>query len=185
MECPHPTVRADEQRSWLVAESDQHKALCTIVQDKKLTSDLQQLARFCHTGTLENFHSVLLKWCPKRIHFSYEGMRARSQLACLSHNENVGRAQATTAAGILRHKLVFPKAKGHWVVKKLYKCTTHKFMFDLMDEVHKVRITKAQKETPQCMEEYETPKIPRNIAREERPDKAKAIQAHASRMKSS
>ena len=58
-------------------------------------------------------------------------------------------------------------------------------MFDLMDEVHKVRITKAQKETPQCMEEYETPKIPRNIAREERPDKAKAIQAHASRMKSS
>ena len=121
MECPHPTVRADEQRSWLVAESDQHKALCTIVQDKKLTSDLQQLTRFCHTGTLENFHSVLLKWCPKRIHFSYEGMRARSQLACLSHNENVGRAQATTAAGILRHKLVFPKAKGHWVVKK--SCT--------------------------------------------------------------
>ncbi len=56
-------------------------------------------------------------------------------------------------------------------------------MLDLMDEVHHARLQLAEKENPQCVEDYETPKIPRNIAKQDRPEKEKAIQAHASRMK--
>ena len=39
------------------------------------------------------YHSMLLKYCPKREHFSYEGIKARSQLAAIDNNENVGRMQ--------------------------------------------------------------------------------------------
>ena len=51
-------------------------------------------------GELEVFHSAMLKYVPKRLHFCNTVQKARTQLAVLDHNENVGRAQATTAAGI-------------------------------------------------------------------------------------
>ena len=43
---------------------------------------------------MEQYHSVLLKYAPKREHFSYNGMVARTQLAVLDHNSNVHRQQA-------------------------------------------------------------------------------------------
>ena len=42
---------------------------------------------------------MLTKYCPKRHHFSYNGMQARTELAIIDHNNNVEREQATTAAG--------------------------------------------------------------------------------------
>ena len=44
------------------------------------------LTSFQHTGALEVFHSLLLKYCPKRQHFSYIGMQARIEFAILDHN---------------------------------------------------------------------------------------------------
>lgn len=41
----------------------------------------------------------MLKYVPKRLHFGYDSMRARTQLAIMDHNENVGRQQATTKEG--------------------------------------------------------------------------------------
>ena len=51
---------------------------------------------FCHSGLLEDFHSAMLKYCPKRNHFSYRGMIARMQQAALDKNFNVNRKQAKT-----------------------------------------------------------------------------------------
>ena len=56
---------------------------------------------FHHTGALEVFYSLLLKYCPKRQHFSYIGMQAHIELAILNHNYNTNRKQATTETGIL------------------------------------------------------------------------------------
>ena len=39
----------------------------------------------------------MLKYAPKRLHFSYDTMLA--QLAVMDHNTNVGRPQAKTAEG--------------------------------------------------------------------------------------
>ena len=47
------------------------------------------------------FHSLLLKYCPKRQHFSYIGMRAHIELAILDHNYNTNRKQAITKKGML------------------------------------------------------------------------------------
>ena len=77
----------------------------------------------CHTGNLEVYHSVQTRYVPKRQHFSYRGMVARTQLAALDHNANNGRQQATVTRGAnqgeLQYKLVFPKHTKEWVAKPI------------------------------------------------------------------
>ena len=51
------------------------------------------------SGNLEQYHSVLLKYAPKREHFSFNGMVARTQLAMLDHNAHVQRRQAIVQKG--------------------------------------------------------------------------------------
>ena len=85
LECAHPPLPDEESRAWIARGSDQRKVLEEVVNDKTILNDMKQLTSFCHAGSLENFHSVMLKWAPKRLRFSYPGMRARVQLACLSH----------------------------------------------------------------------------------------------------
>lgn len=46
-------------------------------------------------GSLEVFHNVTLKYAPKRLHFAYDSMRARTELAIIDHNMNIGRKQKT------------------------------------------------------------------------------------------
>ena len=53
------------------------------------------------TGSLEVFHSVMLKYAEKRLHFNYDSMRARTQLAVIDHNSNLGRPLATTQQGMI------------------------------------------------------------------------------------
>ena len=83
--------------------------------------------------SLEIFHAVILKWAPKRVHFSYNGMRARVQSACLSHNANIGRAHAKTKEGVRRYRLEYTKS-----TKWPRSCTTMScnFLKDLLNDVH-------------------------------------------------
>ena len=100
--CVHPTLPPEEQRSkkWLRSGSLVHTTLKNIVYNKNLLRDIKMLTGFHHTGALEVFHSLLLKYCPKRQHFSYIGMQARIELAILDHNYNTDRKQATTKKGM-------------------------------------------------------------------------------------
>ena len=99
--CGHPTMSRRERKSikWLKAGSPSHVALEEVVTNKKLLNDLEKRTEFHHTGELEQYHSVLLKYAPKREHFSYNGMVARTQLAMLDHNSNVHRKQAVIQKG--------------------------------------------------------------------------------------
>ena len=60
------------------------------------------------------YHSMMLKYLPKREHFSYNGMIARTQLAAIDNNENAGRGQAVILkgnnAGEARYRRCFPKS---------------------------------------------------------------------------
>ena len=100
--CVHPTLPSEEQRSkkWLRSGSLVHRTLKNVVYNKTLLWDIKKLTGFQHTGALEVFHSLLLKYCPKRQHFSYIGMQARIELAILDHNYNANRKQATTKKGM-------------------------------------------------------------------------------------
>ena len=71
-------------------------ALRKVVLKDSLLWDMKKLSGFHHTGSLEVFHSLLLKYCPKRQHFSFVGMQVCIELAILDHNYNTQRKQATT-----------------------------------------------------------------------------------------
>ena len=101
--CVHPTLPPEEQRSkkWLRSGSLVHTTLKNIVYNKTLLRDIKILTGFHHTGVLELFHSLILKYCPKRQHFSYVGMQVQIELAILDHNYSTNRKQVTTNKGML------------------------------------------------------------------------------------
>ena len=94
----HPTLTLEEQhcKKWLRSGSIVHRTLINVVKDKTLLKDIKKLTGYHHTGSLEVSHFRLLKYCPKRQHFSYVRMQARIELAILDHNYNTERKHATT-----------------------------------------------------------------------------------------
>lgn len=99
--CQHPKLSKKERKqiAWLKPGSSPHVAMEEIVCNKKLLHDIRFLTEYHHTGSLEVFHSLLLKYAPKRKHFCYQGMIARTQLAIMDHNLNCERSQATVTKG--------------------------------------------------------------------------------------
>jgi len=177
--CKHArlTKRERKQIMWLKPGSSAHVALEEIVCNKKLLKDIKKLTEFHHTGNLEVFHSLLLKYAPKRKHFSYHGMISRTQLAILDHNNNANRSQATTKKGEKRYKVVFPKNRKTWVAKPILEDKSYTFVTELMDEV--IECHEAGTKAPKLR----TPAhIPKNIATVQRPPKEEVIKQHISRM---
>lgn len=81
---------------------------------KDLLKDLQHEKHFVHTGRLESYHNVRLKYMPKRIHLKFNGMYLRSIIAIFDHNYNVN----ITLVG---DKLVFSKPIGRYTLKNRYE----------------------------------------------------------------
>ena len=167
-QCGHAPLADTEARrtKWLIPESPEHRALDSVVADKRLLKDIRQLAHFCHTGMLEVYHSMLLKYAPKRQEFDFPQMAARLQLAALDHNSNVGRAQAvvkregpnTAAKGELRHRTRFSKATHQWVVEPIKEQKSYSFADDILHEALETRLS------GNTLARIDAPHIPRNIA---------------------
>ncbi|KAK5893742.1 hypothetical protein CgunFtcFv8_006584 [Champsocephalus gunnari] len=102
----------------------------------------------------------------------------RTLLAGLHYNENASRHTATTKAGEQRFKIRYPKYKaGGHVVKKILVEATFSYVDDLMREVVDL-CKKPSADRPVQLEEP-----PTLSSAMEKPDKAEAIKAHASRFK--
>ena len=95
--CVHPTLSSEVKSAGSVA----HNALRKVVLQDTLLRNIKKQTGFHHTGSLEVFHSLLLKYCPKRQHFWHSGMQAHIEFAILDHNYNPKREQATTKSGTL------------------------------------------------------------------------------------
>ena len=119
--CEHKMLTKEQRitKPFLKPDSPALLALEKVVKNKALLSDLKYLRNFNHTGSLEVYHSLYNKYCPKSLHFSYEGMIARSQLAVLDFNSGVGLGQAETSQGKLQYKQQFSRVTQTWVVKKI------------------------------------------------------------------
>ena len=126
-------------------------ALEEIVFNKKLIKDLKMVTEFHHTGNLEVYHSMMIKYCPKRQHFSHEGMVAKTQLAVLDNNHNCSRNQAVVKkgsnVGSLRYNLVFPKMHKTWVVKSIKEGTQFGYIITLMENILKYKKSKKAKKS--------------------------------------
>lgn len=133
--CEHTPLAAEDVREieWLRKGSPAFKALQDIVMDKRLLNALPHLTRFCHTGNLEVFHTMLLKYCPKRQHFTYNSMKARLMLAALDWNCK-SRSAVTNEEGQIVQDLVYSKRRKMWVTRTRYD-RRNNHIESLMDRV--------------------------------------------------
>ena len=99
-ECTHPPLTDGQirKKKWLIPGSNAYVALEEVILDSRLLQAPGKLTEFCHTGELEVHHSLMLKYCHKREHFSYNGMFARTKHTALDHNSNPGRKKAVRPA---------------------------------------------------------------------------------------
>ncbi|ROL46137.1 THAP domain-containing protein 4 [Anabarilius grahami] len=207
--CLHSELTSDEQKKkkWLDNKSRAFLTLENLVLDKGLLKDLRQMALFKHTGKLEVFHSLLLKYCPKRIHFHCTSMLAHTQMAVLDHNENVNRQQARTNTGKFaiqyindcnvtfqyrynyifffligtpQFNVVFPKHSKQWVARKLYESPTQNFRDDLVRQVIERRMdsTIIYKDSSSHLA---IQAVPKNISQQIKPSKEDTVAKHLSR----
>ena len=172
--CQHDPLSDEDKRgiSWLRAGSPAHDALQKVVQDKTVLKDLGHVTMFCHTGQLEVYHSLLLKYAPKRQHFSYPGTVCRTQLAAIDHNYHLGRKQATTHTGEKRYNIVYPKTHGHsknWVAKTIMQRKEYPYREDMMKDVVAMRMLGLEKCSAQL------PPVKPNTAPTEKPNKSDVV----------
>ena len=167
----------DKERKWLETNSPSFLALKNVVENKKILADIKYLSKFCHTGNLEVFHSVLDKYWPKRLHFTLEGMIARTQLAVLDCNCGSNNSQATTKDGERRYKHIFSKVTQNWVVKKISKTKDREYIHELLSSTLEASPDTTGDKLPRIGS------IPPNIARIEKPDKEEAIENMKTRFK--
>ena len=121
-------------------------------------------------GNLEVFHSVVNKYCPKRLHFTMEGMIARLQLAVLDYNCGSNNTQATAKDGKRRYKQMFSKVTQNWVVKKISKAKSQEYIHKILSSTLKASPDTAGDKLPRiCL-------IPANIAPIEKPDNEETIE---------
>ena len=173
--CEHGQV--DKERKWLETDSPSFLALKNVVENKKILADIKHLSKFCHTGNLEVFHSVLDKYFPKRLHFTLEGMIARTQLAVLDYNCGSNNTQATTKDGERRYKYIFSKMTQNWVMKKISKTKDREYIHELLSSTLEASPDTTGDRLPR------TGSILQNIAPIEKPDKEEAIENMKTRFK--
>ena len=129
--CEH----GDIEREWLSPTSSSFITLKKITTEKLFFSDMQYFTDFLHTGNLEVFHSLLLKYWPKRLHFSFHGMIARTQLAILHFNQAMKSEQAVTKDRISRYKHQFSKITKKYVIKPINNAPEKLYIEHLISEV--------------------------------------------------
>ncbi|KAM4029897.1 uncharacterized protein ACNLHF_022173 [Anomaloglossus baeobatrachus] len=176
-QCTHGPLFEDSESEkilWLKQETPPFTKIENIVSSPQVLKDLPHLVHNCHTGALENFHSLALKYRTKRIHFGIDSMEARTKLAALTHNFNVGRPIATVKVvkkntepiGTKRTKVVFPKGRSRWIVRDVLEKVSVEFMEEL--SVNVLKLIKGEISSHWISR---APSLPPNISNKERPKK--------------
>ncbi|CAG2245629.1 unnamed protein product [Mytilus edulis] len=175
-----PPLSPDDirKKKWLNQDSQAYAALEKVVTDKLILRDIRQLDLFCHTGALETYHSMMLKYCPKRLEFEYASMVARTQLAVVDNNVNIGRNQKTDANGKLSFATRCPKSTGRWTARKIYEKKDYDFKADILQ----FAVT-SQQEGPKrkTVHQLKSLSLPVNISKDPAPCKEDLIDDHRSR----
>ena len=175
-QCEHEETD-DDDVDYMTVDSAAHKALKSVVLDKRLLTDLNKLTGFCHTGQLEVYHSMLLKYAPKREHFHYGGMQARLQLAALDHNNNADRDLVRDSDGKPVLRQVYSKARKSWILRQVYDSKQYDYLDDILSKI----VARRHDSTVTLGDRSSTAQR-RNIATKAKPDRDYATQHHFSRL---
>ncbi|XP_053550664.1 uncharacterized protein LOC128642041 isoform X1 [Bombina bombina] len=144
-ECGHKEISQEEQRKtpWLEPKSNAFEVLHNIICDPRMDKDFKSLAEFCHTGAIDVFHSLVLKYRPKLVNFKMDEIEARTKLAVLAHNYNAKKIQErirrqTAKSGLfgeLEYKAAFPKSKNEWQTRPIYKSLKMDHIYPMIADV--------------------------------------------------
>ncbi|XP_064466473.1 uncharacterized protein LOC135377752 [Ornithodoros turicata] len=120
---------------WLEPDSLAYKKFKEVTGNKRILNGVAQMSPNIQTYALESFHSLLIRFAPKSVAFSPEGMRCRTRLAVLHYNENAERCQAETSAGVQRWKVKSCKARqGHQVACPIKTPPTFNYIVKLLPQ---------------------------------------------------
>lgn len=171
-QCAHDeidgTTDNDKDKDYMEKNSYAYRQLTTIINDTNFINDLKHTKNYCHTGSLESYHNVRLKYLPKKSHFSYNGMVLRGMLAILDHNLNLNR-------DICRTGVRYSKSTKKYVVRNIRVSKDYTWRQDMTEKVCafvRGEIDLSIDEDPYLVE------VPKNIAPVPRPV---AFEMHQSR----
>ena len=179
--CAHPPLDAEkiDGTRWLLLGSTSHQALQSIVLNKTLIKALDQMTKANHTGALEVYHSLLLKYCEKRNHISREGMIARTALATLDTTTMWKDSRQRLRLEILGTKLSIQReGRTGW----LSQSQRSKAIYDYIDAIlTKVVEARHNDMTIPTEELQPSSQLPPSIADVPRPPKQDVISKHHTR----
>lgn len=179
-ECLHKPL---EDREWIERDSPAHLKLRAILDNPRLLSDLRQLSSTTQTSSLESFNNLLIRFAPKSIAYSRDGMEARTRLAVLHYNENASRPQARTRKGAKRFKVKMPRGrKGHFTVAAVKRAPTFDYVRGLLGDVVARCSTTSLRTT---ISESSTPREHFMTTGFKRPSTDQLVEAHYKRFRSS
>ena len=98
-ECLHGPLSSTEPKVFLTKNSVALEKLRSVVLDQKLLSNLSYYSKFRHTGIIENFNSMLMKYASKRVAYDYPYFKTRMALAAIDHNMHLNRPIVTARDG--------------------------------------------------------------------------------------
>ncbi|CAI6376865.1 unnamed protein product [Macrosiphum euphorbiae] len=163
IKCEHAPLSNDEQRNklWINQNSESYFALKKIITAKDCIKDLAHAKHFIHTGRLESYHNVRLKYMPKRIHLKYNGMYIRSILAIIDHNSNLNKNP-------IGEKVVYSKSLRKYTIKTRFEPTKSEWRRVLLENIQ----TAIRNGVPVVCEQftYSNKNAPKNIAPVTKPD---------------
>ena len=179
--CAHDPLPPNEERckAWLLKNSLPVSKIRAALHGHQNSrwNDLAMMTHFTHTGDIENFNSLMNKYCPKMYAYSHESMLCRGALAALDHNGNVGRSQKVTIAGERQYDLM----KKRYGKKYFIKAVKEEKDFSFRDELASLVLTCIKNGTRPSIEIPVGREMPSVLKSIEKPDKMEAILKHQSR----
>ncbi|XP_026128189.1 uncharacterized protein LOC113108962 isoform X2 [Carassius auratus] len=179
--CEHAIRKTTDKSKWLQADSQVFNKLEKLLTNKRMLKDVAKLSPHHQTSSLESFHSVILRFAPKNVVFTFIGMLCRLYLAAMHYNENADRPQAETEEGVPRFKMYFPKGrKGECIAKPEKTQLTFGYVADMMDLIFEEVFVNPTPYTESLLAIH----VPEDLsAQYEKPDKDKLIASFMSRFK--
>lgn len=179
--CSHGEL-PEEGRSkpWLAVGSPELDKLTMALtgKDNNRFDDLSMMTGFHHTGDLENFNSLGNKYRAKGYVFGYDGMVARTALACIDHNSNVGREQALTKDGTPRTRTECDRSGSKWHARVVKTAKN----YDFRDLIAKEVLECVETRTCPVVELPTGGDIPKNQSKVTQPSKPELLEKHQTRL---
>eukprot|EP00111_Clytia_hemisphaerica_P012466 TCONS_00036573-protein len=138
-QCSHGDLKDEASKKPLDKNSKAMEALRNAVLDKTFIDSLKFYTRFRHTGQLESFNSMLLKYAPKRVAFSYKYFTDRMFLAAMDHNIHLSRKPVVTRYGRYLQRRKFSKRSKQWCAQSVKKAKNYPHLPTLLAAILKRR----------------------------------------------